>query len=302
MLELFVMRKGVISLIVFLSCTGVFAQADKQLLFDAEKAFSQAAAERGMKSAFLEFLADDGVLFRPTAVNGKDYWKINEDPAGAQLIRNMTFGDVSSNGRLGYTTGNWRLYQKGKSEAEAEFGQYVTVWEKKPDGKFRASLDIGTRHEKLSFKETNHPWPIGGTSEANAIGWSAADPSMNFLKMSMSNRTLGGAYDVFADKNVRLLRDGAPPIVGKKNVVKAMKQYISVAFPRRVALLETGDMAYVWNVCEFADSNEGREQGNCLHIWKLHDEKWRIVLGVFASVPNTTPPVLKTKPKEVGSQ
>jgi ketosteroid isomerase-like protein len=278
-----------------------FAQSDRQKMFDAEKALSQAAADRGVKSAFLDFLADDAILFLPTAVNGKDYWKLHDEPT-TQLVRNMTFGDVSSNGRLGYTTGNWRLYQKGKSESGAEFGQYVTVWEKKPDGNFRASLDIRIRHEKLSFKETNHPWPVGGTSEANAVGWSAADPSMNFLKMSMSYRTLGGAYDEFADKDVRLLRDGAPPIVGKKNVVKATKQYTSVAFPRKVALLETGDMAYVWNVCEFSDNNEGREQGNCLHIWKLHGNKWRIVMGVFAAIPNTTPPVLKTKPKEGGSQ
>lgn len=291
------MRKGVISLAILLFCTSVFAQPDRQKMFDTEKAFFRAAAEKGMKSAFLQFLADDGILFRPTAVNGKDFWKLYKEQPSQQLVRIMTFGDISSSGRLGYTTGNWRIYEKGKSESQADFGQYVTIWEKKPDGNFRASLDIVIRHEKMSWRLTDHPWPTGGTSEANAEGWSAADPSMNFLKMSMSYRTLGGAYDEFADRNVRLLRDGAPPIVGKKNVVKATKQYISVAFPRKVALFETGDMAYVWNVCEFADSNEGREQGNCLHIWKLHDEKWRIVMGVFASIPNTTPPVLKPKAK-----
>lgn len=290
------------SIFMFILAACATAQSDLQQMSDTEKAFLQAVAEKGTRSAFLEFLADDAILFRPTAINGKDFWKREDDSSTAILVRNPTFADISSNGRIGYTTGNWRRYQKGKSESEAEFGQYVTIWEKKPDGKYRAGLDIGITHEKLSFLQTNRVAAYNGERELNEQGWSAADPSMNFLKMSMDHGTLGGAYQKFAAKDVRLLRDGAPPIIGKKNVVKATKQYVSIAFPRKMALLESGDLAYVWNVCEFADSNEGREQGNCLHVWKLRDEKWHIVLGVFARIPNETQPTLKFKEKGKDTQ
>jgi ketosteroid isomerase-like protein len=199
---------------------------------------------------------------------------------------------------LGYTTGNWRIYQQGKSEGYAKFGQYVTVWEKKGDGRFRASVDIAVSHPKLTFAETNKPVRKNQTRDVNKRGWSPADASMNFLRAGMSSERLGGAYKRFAADDVRLLRDGVAPIVGKKRVVEAMNDYVSIMFPQKVALFQSADMAYTWNPCSFDNSNEGQVQGNCLHIWKLRKKKWWIVLGVFAPLPNETKPELKTKRKD----
>ena len=61
-------------------------------------------------------------------------------------------------------------------------------------------------------------------------------------------------------------------------------------------------MAYTWNPCEFADNNEGMEKGTCLHIWKLRNKKWWIVLGVFARIPNETPPSLKPRHRTTAGQ
>jgi hypothetical protein len=131
----------------------------------------------------------------------------------------------------------------------------------------------------------------------NEQGWSPADASMNFLRLSMSNYELSGAYKQFAAEDVRLLRDREPPILGKKKVVSETKHYVSVTFPRKVALYQAADMAYTWNECKFNNSDEGIIEGNCLHIWKLRDKKWWIVLGVFAPAPNDSKPVLKVKSK-----
>jgi len=290
------MKTLVLSLFTFLFCVDVFAQTDLQRMIDTEKAFARAVAEKGMKSAFLEILADDSVIFRPTAVNGREFWKAREDFSPALLIRHPTYADIAANGLLGYTTGNWEFYPKGKTGSMTEFGQYVTIWEKKQDGKFRASVDIGITQEKISFPESNRKLPIGTSRDKNKRGWSAADASMNFLRMSMNKQALGGSYKKFAAKDVRFLREDAPPIVGRKKVVSETKNYISVEFPKKTALYESADMAYVWNACEYADSNEGAEKGNCLHIWKLRKKKWWIVLGVFAPVPNETQPTLKIRP------
>ena len=40
-------------------------------LVATEQAFSQAAADKGTREAFVQFIAEDGILFRPKAVNGK---------------------------------------------------------------------------------------------------------------------------------------------------------------------------------------------------------------------------------------
>lgn len=291
------MKTRFISILVLLLCTNAIAQSDLQHLFDTEKGFERTAAEKGVKSAYLEFLADDSVVFRPDAVNGKEFWKAREDSSSELLSRNATFIDIAANGLLGYSTGNWEFFPKGRTGPPTKFGQFVTIWEKKPDGKFRASVDISVTHEKFPNAETSRVVPTDKNRDLNKRGRSAADPSMNFLRTSMSKPALSGAYKKFAAKDVRLLLDQAPPITGKKNVVGETKPYTSISFPKKIALYESADMAYVWNACEFANSNEGTEKGNCLHIWKLRNKKWWIVLGVFARIPNETEPTLKIRQK-----
>jgi hypothetical protein len=294
LIELFLMHILAVTVLTFFLCARALGQTDLQQIYEAERRLDKAATEKGIKTAFLEALADDAVIFRPEAVIGKRYWNGSSENPGALLIRKPIFADISSNGLLGYTTGNWEYYPKGKDDVRAEYGQYATIWEKKPDGKFRVSLDISVSHEKLSPAETNRVMPLDRKRDNNKSGWSVADASMDFLRTSMSRAALGGAYRKFAAGNVRLLRDLAPPILGKKAVVAQTKKYISVGFPQKVALLQSGDLAYAWNACEFANSNEGTEKGNCLQIWKLRDKQWWIVLGVFARLPNSTKPELKS--------
>lgn len=289
------MKRVFISIITFLFFTSAFAQADLQQIYDTQSAFDRALAEKGAKAAFLEFIADDSIVFRPNATRGREFWTTSKDSPGELLVRTLTFSDIASNGLLGYTTGNWRCYPKGESESAADFGQYATIWEKKADGKFRAVVDIDIEHEKLPFTETDQTQRTEKRKDLNKRGWSPADASMNFLRMSMSASRLGGAYAKFAARDVRLLVEGQPPILGRKRVVSETKRYISIDFPKTVAMHQSADMAYFWNPCEFANSNEGIEKGNCLHIWKLRNKKWWIVLGVFSRVPNETQPTLKTK-------
>src|SRR5687768_16001284 len=147
-------------LIVATCAFAALAQKDAQPvapILATQTAFDRAAIERGARAAFLEFLTDDAVVFRPAAVNGKKFWTERAEDPNSQLVRTISYADISANGLLGYTTGNWRVYQKGKSEGMALFGQYVTIWEKRLDGSFRASLDIVVPHEKLLFAETDQP-------------------------------------------------------------------------------------------------------------------------------------------------
>jgi ketosteroid isomerase-like protein len=287
------MNKGLAIIFVLLSCVAVRPQSELQQLFDTEKAFERVAGERGIKAAYLEFLADDAIIFRPDAVNGKEFWKTREDPA-SRVVRSTAFSDISSNGMLGYTTGSWQMFLKSKPEAAAQIGQFVTIWERKPDGKYRASVDIGITHDGPYAPETNGVPETGKSRDLNKRNWSAADPSMNFLKLSMTSKAAASAYDKFAANDIRFLRDGEPPIIGKKNVVRETKNYKSLDFPKKVALFQSADMAYVWNPCVYSNNNEGTEKGNCLQVWKLSDNKWTVVIGVFARLPNETKPVLKS--------
>ena len=275
--------------------------ADVKPLVDTERSFEGVAGAQGIKQAYLNFLSSDSIIFRPGPTNGLEYWKASKDPASLLLSRNITYADIASNGLMGYTTGNWRLYERGKSEALARFGQYVTIWEKKPDGKWKATIDINITHDKLPFSETDRTLKKSQSRDANKREWSPADASMNFTRASMAPEALGGAFEQYAGDDIRFLRDGAPPILGKKDVVKATRKYRSIRFPTNIALFQSADMAYTWNPCKFADSNEGVEEGNCLQVWKLRDKKWLIVLSIYAKLPTEKPPVLQTKEKKIAT-
>lgn len=275
------------------------AQVSVDELLEAEKKFVKEAETRGSRNAFLDVLTPDATLFYPEPVNGHMFWKDQPDKSETEIfVRVPVFGDVAFNGKLGYTMGNWRVYQKGKSESFAEFGQYVSVWEKRND-QFLIGLDIRTSHEKLSAKITDRKLRPDSRREENKNGWSPADASMNFLKLSMADTRLGSAYKRFAGDDMRLLIEGEPPILGKKNIVEVTEKYVSVQFPKKVNLFQAADMAYTWNVCQYENSNEGIEQGNCLHIWKLRDKEWEIVLGVFAKLVNDKKPEIKLAPRKL---
>jgi ketosteroid isomerase-like protein len=239
----------------------LFAQARPEVADDAlrpvveaERSFEAIAGAQGIRQAYLDFFSIDSVIFRPGPTNGQTYWKASKDPASLLLSRNVTYADISSNGMMGYTTGNWRLYERGKSEASAKFGQYVTIWEKRQGGKWVATIDMTISHDKLPFSETDRTLHKAQTREANKIEWSPADASMNFTRASMAPEALAGAFEQYAGDDIRFLRDDAPPILGKKDVIKATRKYRSIRFPTKIALYQSADMAYTWNPCKFADN------------------------------------------------
>lgn len=262
-------------------------------MYDSERAMGQAVAEKGVKPGFLEFLADDAIIFRPEAVNGPEFMRTGDVRFSGVLRRTVSVGDIASNGMLGYTTGEWILTQKTKTLEYQKVGQYATVWQKRPDGKYKAILDIEITHDPYEKKKKKREPAYFGIRDTNFRGLSAADATMDFLKVSMTKKGLGGAYDKFAADDVRLLRDGMPPIEGRGRAKDELEKYMAIDFPKKVSQFESADIAYSWNPCSYADSNEGMEKGNCLHIWKLRENKWKIVLGVFARVTNQEIPKLK---------
>src|SRR5947209_7636337 len=123
------------------------AQGDLQKLVDTEHSFARAAAEKGTKSAFLEYLTDDAVVFVPDQTNGKAFWTARGDSASV-LSWDPNYADISANGIFGYTTGNWEFRTKGKTDTPSAFGDFVTVWVRQPNGKYKWVVDIGVSHDK----------------------------------------------------------------------------------------------------------------------------------------------------------
>jgi ketosteroid isomerase-like protein len=272
-------------LIIF-SCLNALAQSDLQKLYDTEKAFERAAAAKGVNQSFIEFSAPDGVCFNPQPVNCREYWK-SRPALSAGLFWNPNFVDVSSNGALGYTTGNSIYRPKGKDDPNAYYGQYVTLWQRQPDGTYLAALDLGISHDKPASIETEWKSPTGAGKEANEKKISAADVSREFFETSMT-QGLSKAYKAFLADDARLLREGKQPILGKQNALAEFRNdKRRIFFAKRSVFVGAADMAYISNSYTITDQTNKQivEKGNFLQIWKLRGGRWQIVLDAFLPVP-----------------
>src|SRR5258708_11449173 len=155
------------------------AQSDLQKLVDTEHIFARMAAEKGTKAAFLANFTDDALVFNPDKLNAKEFWTART-PNASLLSWAPNYADISANGIMGYTTGNWEFRPKGKDDTPTAFGDFITVWVRQPDGKYKFVIDIGVGHakpEKYSTEWVTSPLKV---KDQNEKGSSAADAANGF--------------------------------------------------------------------------------------------------------------------------
>lgn len=264
------------------SFINVQAQSDEaRKIYQTEKDFERAVAEKGFNEGFTEYMAPDGIIFRPNAVNAREFFK-SQPKSAALLTWNPIFIDVSANGALGYSLGNGMFRPKGKDDANIYYSHYVSIWQRQPDGSYKAVLDAGITHEKPEKTETEWKSPADSGKELNEKKISAADSSIAFFEAA-EKQDLQKAYKMFLADDARLLREGKMPFVGKKEALSALKNDKSkIKFVKRSVFTSAADMAYLTNGYTLFDKNgKETEKGNFVQVWKLRDGKWQIVLDIF---------------------
>lgn len=279
------MKKMFILLLTMFGAIGVSAQTktDLQKLAETEKLFAKTAEEKGTRTAFLEFLTDDAIIFSPAEANGKLVWKLRPE-SSALFARNPVWADVSADGKLGYTTGGWELRPKGKTDKPTAFGEYVTIWQKQSDGTFKAVLDTGIEHAASSF--TNAAWKspfdagTGAKSVKNGV-------DSNNLTAIFSNKSLANGYFNYLADDCVVLRDGSLPFYGKQTAFIALERLDKFKSPDDFLNFNGnlskiyGNLMYVWGVYQLTDKDKTVKKWNFVQIWKHRGGKWQIVLDIF---------------------
>src|SRR5262249_38197488 len=117
---------------------GVAAAENSALntVVNSEKSFSKTSEQKGIKASFVEFFADDSIIFRLGPVNGKKFYSEQAERPGLLTWRPVV-ADISSNGDLGYTTGPWEFRKNGKDDQQVFYGYYFSIWKKQPDGSWK---------------------------------------------------------------------------------------------------------------------------------------------------------------------
>ncbi len=242
------------------------AQSALESLVNAEKAFAQKSAETSTRTAFLSFLADSSVIFRPGPVEGKPFWEAAADDKDL-LTWEPTFADVSAAGDLGYTTGPFE-YRSGRED-------------EKPAG-------TGHPVEKPAFSTSAIP---AVTAFKGTIYNTSPGPEEEFFNLEMEfaknfNKQGLQVYKDWLSEEARLYRPGHAPYTNKDDI-SALLAATDKKFqfsPFRSFLAESGDLGYAYGGGVVTMLENSRSVSlNYLRIWKKENGRdWRIVLDLVA--------------------
>jgi len=265
-------------------------QTPLQQMVQTEQAFSRMAAEKNARDAFMEFIADDGLLFRPTAVNGKEWMRAHPVPASDKhplLAWQPAFAGISAAGDLGFTTGPWELKEDSKDEKPAGYGHFVTLWKKQPDGSWKFVVDLGISHpmsggpQRLWHPSDETSAAKFKTVEVAAARAALADRDRAYLQRN-TKEGMVKAFAAYASPDVRLYRAGSLPFISRTvaaNALSSIKGQVTWTVTGG-DVSRSGDLGYTYGTYEITNASNVTERGSYVRIWKNEGGAWRIVLDV----------------------
>jgi ketosteroid isomerase-like protein len=261
-------------------------------MVEAERNFYETGQEKGTRAAFLAFLADDGVVFRPGPVNGKEVWGARAE-TGLDLIWEPTFATMARSADFGYTTGPAKWRATKKEEAFAGHGQFVSIWKKQKDGSWRVALDLGIETPPPIGKPepTRIAIATGPTFQTNPLVAPKNLKSAQKKFADAAKTDSKAATLAIASKDIRVYRNGHFPALGSdaaSELLSAQAGKMSLE-PMGGDLSHSADLAYAYGKYSLARA-EGDEKGHYFQIWQTdRTGEWNLVLDWQQALPKEEP-------------
>jgi ketosteroid isomerase-like protein len=284
-------------------------QAALDSLVAAEKAFAKDAAEKGTHDSFLDFLADDGVMFTPDPVNGKEF--LRGKPGSPGLLSWFpVYSEVSLAGDLGYNTGPFE-FRQAAGEKPGGIGLFSTVWKRQPDGSWKALVDLGTPGSPPSSGTI----ALKGPARVAAADLSKVDAAAEKTSLLLAERTLDratrlqGASGIgqFLADDAQLLRARRPAIAGKAPIQAALAEdKAPIGWePAGSGISRSADLGYIFGTAKERESGPESpwvKTGNYLRVWrKGADGAWKVAFDVLSPRPKPAPKPAEEKKPSSGS-
>ncbi len=270
-------------------------------MIETEQAFSKMAEVKTTREAFMAFIADDGLLFRPGAVNGKKW--MNEHPVPAApdgkkplLSWQPSFGGMATAGDLGFSTGPWEFKSDINDATPAGYGHFVTVWKRQPDNTWKFVIDLGVSHPtsggpqtiwKVEVGKDIHPIVKSGNLAKETELLLSRDREFSHLSLKQN---LVNAFRSYSTEGVRLYLPENLPYVGREASLKALELVKGRMTWTPIAgeVSRSGDLGYTHGTYEKKspdDSAKVVERGSYVHIWEMKGGEWKVVLSVTNAHP-----------------
>jgi ketosteroid isomerase-like protein len=262
------------------------AEARHAILEDViaqERAFANDSAQRGMRDAFLTYIADDGILFAPGPVSGKKHLSTTDASPGT-LTWTPAFAGMAVSGDLAFTVGPY-VWTDGKVSSG---GQYLTIWRKDSQGRWRFELDRGTGGPREGEGRADDvelvrlPMSDAKADPAGSAGLADAEASL-------SNQSRLDAPQALLKRlapHARVLRPGsAPAITAAQHAAIAAGAPASITYaPVLARTSAAGDLAYSYGEATWTKDGKAR-QGHFVRVWQKQGGKWAIVVDSMSAAP-----------------
>lgn len=280
-----------------------FAQKAKEKsalesMVDAELAFAKQSVDQGTREAFMAFIADDGILFRPQAVKGKQWMKDHPLPPSDKrplLSWYPAVAGMARAGDLGYTTGPWEYKNDVHDAKPVAWGHFLTVWKKQADGSWKFAVDLGISNPQPA--QATAPWELPKNYQAPGRMkgiWSFSSDALltrdrEFAKDSAA-RGARAAFVSYATPDVRLYREEKFPLVGQDLAPAVLPASPNVWTwePAFADVSVSNEIGYTYGTYTI-ESNESPpktvEKGNYLRIWKKDGGAWKVLFDLTNPIP-----------------
>jgi ketosteroid isomerase-like protein len=263
----------------------------RHALVEMEHAFAKAAATKGTRDAFIEFLADDGIVFQPGPVNGKKFWTGRERRKGL-LSWEPEYADVARAGDLGWTTGPWEFRPNGPEDKPVAFGEYFTIWKKQSDGSWKAVLDRGVSTNKsyatklLQFPKNDEASDLKAKANVALLREKLMKLETDF-SAAVTRKGAVNAFDLYLAEDVRMLRADLAPALDKQRALEVVSSRLGTLSwqPAMADVSASGDLGYTYGTFEFKSRGVLIEHGSYVRVWKKLAGAWQVVMDVASPDP-----------------
>ena len=274
--------------------THAVADAPLDSMVASERAFAALSAAKGMKEAFLTYLSEDGILFRPRVVNGRKDWE-GRPVSAATLLWEPSFAAVASSGDFGYTTGPWEFHpapDTAGTPAPPEaylYGQFHSIWRKEKGNRWRVVADIGVTHDKPARGGIGSGEFIAGAAlKIRTMKGGKANLKNEDEHLSKAMRS-SGAREALASlgaADLRFSTEGHRQAVGL-DAAQARLDSLGGFYEFKTegaTVAKSEDLGFTYGLAEhhLAPNAAPADTGVFLNVWRLEGSRnWRLALSVI---------------------
>ncbi len=276
---------------------GTSPDAAMVAMVETERAFAALVIEKGMREAFITYIAEDGVGFDNGPIPLRQ--AMRDRPAGPEpfhLIWEPRYGDVAASGEVGYLTGPYRVEGKGKDGAPfTRHGCFFSVWRRQADGEFRNILDIGVRLPEAAAFDPGFRRPPRAGRFTLKPGAADADASLRASEQSLNDAartgSLGAALLAVLDPGARVHREGVAPAADAAAARPLLEGAgrLREAESRFVGTAASGDFGWTYGRYAYAAAvaaggnaaASAPEHGSYARVWtRDRAGTWRVVADI----------------------